>query len=86
MVNQHFPNAAYFPIEIEQLLSLVGKHATIHQEQALKYELVQFLNQRSHEQRGRSPMLEELITKETFQWSEEVLDWQKQLPWLHDLW
>ncbi len=25
-------------------------------------------------------MLEELITKETFQWSEEVLDWQKQLP------
>ncbi|MBS8088556.1 BglG family transcription antiterminator [Streptococcus suis] len=77
LVNQHFPNAAYFPIEIEQLLSLVGKHATIHQEQALKYELVQFLNQRSHEQRGRSPMLEELITKETFQWSEEVLDWQK---------
>lgn len=31
-------------------------------------------------------MLEELITKETFQWSEEVLDWQKAVAWLHDLW
>ncbi|MFX3926894.1 transcription antiterminator, partial [Streptococcus suis] len=31
LVNQHFPNAAYFQIEIEQLLSLVGKNATIHQ-------------------------------------------------------
>lgn len=79
LVNQQFPNAAYFPIEIEQLLSLIGKFATIHQEQALKYELVQFLNQRSYEQRGRSPMLEELITKETFQWSEERLGWREAI-------
>lgn len=79
LVNQQFPNAAYFPIEIEQLLSLIGKFATIHQEQALKYELVQFLNQRSYEQRGRSPMLEELITKETFQWSDEPLGWREAI-------
>ncbi|HFI0150085.1 TPA: transcription antiterminator [Streptococcus suis] len=79
LVNQQFPNAAYFPIEIEQLLSLIGKFATIHKEQALKYELVQFLNQRSYEQRGRSPMLEELITKETFQWSDEPLGWREAI-------
>lgn len=79
LVNQQFPNAAYFPIEIEQLLSLIGKFATIHQEQALKYELVQFLNQRSYEQKGRSPMLEEMITKETFQWSEEDLGWREAI-------
>lgn len=75
LVNRQFPNAAYFPLEIEQLLALIGQHATIHQEQTLKYELVQFLNQRSLEQR-RSPMLEELLTAETFQRSEEELEWQ----------
>ena len=75
MYNSQIPNSAYFQLEIEQLLALIGQHATIHQEQTLKYELVQFLNQRSLEQR-RSPMLEELLTAETFQRSEEELEWQ----------
>ncbi|WP_228065356.1 hypothetical protein, partial [Staphylococcus aureus] len=53
LVSEQFPNAGYFPIEIEQLLSVIGKYATIHREQSLKYELVQFMNQQSYERRRR---------------------------------
>lgn len=79
LVSEQFPNAGYFPIEIEQLLSVIGKYATIHREQSLKYELVQFMNQQSYERRRRSPMLDELITTETFQRSSEKLDWKEAI-------
>ncbi|MER0122728.1 BglG family transcription antiterminator [Streptococcus sp. ZJ100] len=79
LVSEQFPNAGYFPIEIEQLLAVIGKYATIHREQSLKYELVQFMNQQSYERRRRSPMLGELITKETFQRSSESLNWKEAI-------
>ncbi|NQH34476.1 BglG family transcription antiterminator [Streptococcus suis] len=89
LVNNQFNNAGYFPIEIEQLLSVIGKYATVHQEQSLKYELVQFLNKRLSEKRRRSPMLSELITKETFQRSPKSLSWREAItlaaqPLLHN--
>ncbi|MBY5034308.1 BglG family transcription antiterminator [Streptococcus gallolyticus] len=79
LVSQEFANAGYFPIEIEQLMTLIGKYATVHREQALKYELVQFLNEKSYERKERSPMLEELITKETYQYSREKMSWQEAI-------
>ena len=79
MVGQEFANAGYFPIEIEQLITLIGKHATVHREQALKYELVQFLNEKFYERKERSPMLEELITRETYQYRTGKLSWQEAI-------
>lgn len=79
LVSQDFPHAGYVPIEIEQLMSIIGKYTTIHREQALKYELVQFLNERSYERKERSPMLGELITQETYQHSQEELTWKEAI-------
>ncbi|MCS4488499.1 BglG family transcription antiterminator [Streptococcus sciuri] len=79
LVTERFPNASYFPIEIEQLLAVIGKYATIHHEQSLKYELVQFMNQKSYEKRRRSPMLGELLTQETFSCSSDQLSWQEAI-------
>lgn len=79
LVGQEFANAGYFPIEIEQLMTLIGKYATVHREQALKYELVQFLNEKSYERKERSPMLEELITRETYQYRAGKLSWQEAI-------
>lgn len=72
-----FPDAGYFPLEVEELLALIGKHASIRQEQALKYDLAQFMNRKKLQQYERSPMLEELITRETYQHCSEDLSWQE---------
>ena len=79
LVNEQFVNAGYIPIEIEQLLSVINKHATIHHEQALKYELVQFLNEKSYKRKERSPMLDELITKDTYQYSDKKISWKEAI-------
>lgn len=79
LVSEQFTNAGYVPIEIEQLLSIIGKYATIHREQALKYELVQFLNEKSYERKERSPMLGELITKDTYRYSDATVSWKEAI-------
>lgn len=79
LVNEQFGNAGFVPIEIEQLMSLIGKYATIHREQTLKYELAQFLNEKSYERKGRSPMLGELITRDTYQYQKEKMTWQEAI-------
>lgn len=79
LVSEQFAHAGYVPIEIEQLLSMIGKYATIHREQALKYELIQFLNDKSNERKERSPMLGELITAETYQYSTERITWKEAI-------
>lgn len=79
LVSEEFANAGYVPIEIEQLLSIIGKYATIHREQALKYELVQFLNEKSYERKERSPMLGELITKDTYRYSDKEVSWKEAI-------
>ncbi|WP_236683035.1 BglG family transcription antiterminator [Streptococcus sp. X13SY08] len=79
LVNEDFGNAGSVPIEIEQLMSLIGKHATVHKEQTLKYELAQFLNEKSYERKGRSPMLGELITRDTYQYQKDKMTWQEAI-------
>lgn len=79
LVSEQFANAGYVPIEIEQLLSIIGRYATIHKEQALKYELVQFLNEKSYERKERSPMLSELITQDTYRYSDQELSWKEAI-------
>lgn len=79
LVHETFHNVSQIPIEIEQLMSVISKYATIHKEKSLKYELVQFLNELSYERKERSPMLDELITKKTYQYTEEKLTWQEAI-------
>ena len=76
LVHETFGNASQIPIEIEQMMTVISRHATVHKEKALKYELVQFLNEIRYERKEKSPMLDELITKETYQYTEEKLSWQ----------
>lgn len=76
LVHETFSNASQVPIEIEQMIAVIGKYATIHKEKTLKYELAQFLNEITYERKEKIPMLDELITKETYQYTEEKLSWQ----------
>lgn len=79
LVSEQFVNAGYVPIEIERLLSIISRYATVHREPALKYELVQFLNERIPNGRERSPMLAELITVDTYRYTEQKLSWMEAI-------
>ncbi|MBP2623660.1 BglG family transcription antiterminator [Streptococcus oricebi] len=79
LVNEHFPNAGYFPLEIEQLLETIKKYASIHEEQDLKYELVRFMNRQPLERKEKAPMLDELITRKTYAKTDKVLSWQEAI-------
>ncbi|WP_155971801.1 BglG family transcription antiterminator [Streptococcus ruminantium] len=79
LVSEQFVNAGYVPIEIERLLSIISRYATVHREPALKYELVQFLNERIPNGRERSPMLAELITIDTYRYTEQKLSWMEAI-------
>lgn len=79
LVSADFPTLLDLPVEIEDLLEVIGQHATIHHPQQLKYELVQILNRTTDKRKEESPMLDQLITKETYAYSDKQFRWQEAI-------
>ncbi|UXH46265.1 BglG family transcription antiterminator [Rossellomorea vietnamensis] len=64
----------------ELLMDVIKRHATIHEEAALKRELVQLLEQTTPTIKElRKPMLNELLTEQTIQLKDRVTDWEEAI-------
>lgn len=62
------------------LMDVIKRHATVHQEDALKKELVQLLEQTTPTIKElRKPMLNELLTEQTIQLKDRVTDWEEAI-------
>ncbi|MFI8684861.1 BglG family transcription antiterminator [Rossellomorea sp. NPDC077527] len=62
------------------LMDVIKRHATIHEENALKKELVQLLEQTTPTIKElRKPMLNELLTEQTIQLKDRVTSWEEAI-------
>jgi mannitol operon transcriptional antiterminator len=61
----------------DHLIDVIKRHATIHQEDGLKKELVHLLEQNTPRTKElRKPMLNELLTEQTIQLKDQVSSWE----------
>ncbi|MGT2933708.1 BglG family transcription antiterminator [Streptococcus catagoni] len=74
LVGQDFPDIGQ-DLETEQLMSTIGQYATVNQEEELRFALRKLLR---HELKRKDlrPVLDELITEQTYQVSSETLGWK----------
>ncbi|MGM0751656.1 MAG: BglG family transcription antiterminator [Bacillota bacterium] len=64
----------------DHLMDVIKRHATIHQEDALKKELVHILDQNTPRIKEiRKPMLNELLTEQTIQLKDRVSSWEEAI-------
>ncbi|TMU85083.1 BglG family transcription antiterminator [Bacillus sp. BHET2] len=64
----------------DHLMDMIKQHATIHQEDALKRELVHLLEQNTPRIKElRKPMLNELLTEQTIQLKDSVTSWEEAI-------
>ena len=78
MVSKDFPDTGYRDIELNQIISIVRRYSVITQELELKLALKRYLYQDMN-RKEVLPLLEELITKETYQVSSEKLGWKEAI-------
>ncbi|SFL46488.1 BglG family transcription antiterminator [Salibacterium qingdaonense] len=70
------PDAAGFH-NIEGLMNIINHHTEIYDKETLQEKLETFLSsQHSFKKETYKPMLDELLTKETIQFEQEVTDWE----------
>ena len=72
LVSKDFPDTGYRDIELNQIISIVRRYSIITQELELKLALKRYLYQEMN-RKEVLPLLEELITKETYQVSSEKI-------------
>jgi mannitol operon transcriptional antiterminator len=64
----------------DYLMNVIKRHATIHQEDELKNELVHLLEQNTPKTKERrKPMLNELLTEQTIQLKDQVESWEEAI-------
>ncbi|WP_226672310.1 BglG family transcription antiterminator [Rossellomorea aquimaris] len=62
------------------LMDVIKRHATVHEEDAMKKELVQLLEQTTPTIKElRKPMLNELLTEQTIQLKDRVTSWEEAI-------
>lgn len=77
VITKKFPNVVKFPEEVENLYKLIQQNAVIKNEHELKMSLNKYLN--NPDGGEKYPMLSDLITKETFQRTDEKLNWKEAI-------
>lgn len=76
LVEKDFPDICEENLEVERLMAIIKEHATIFQERELRLSLRKQLLQKEIHRKDYRPLLHELITEETYQFTDEKLDWQ----------
>lgn len=76
LVEKDFPDICEENVEVERLLAIIKEHATIFQERELRLSLRKQLLQKEIYRKDYRPLLHELITEETYQFTDVKLDWQ----------
>ncbi|HEK9996504.1 BglG family transcription antiterminator [Streptococcus equi] len=77
LVNRDFPDIGY-RLEVEELLHLISSYAVIHQKEKLRFALQQYLRQ-DVKRKDIRPVLQDLITKKTYQSTSEQLGWREAI-------
>lgn len=81
-IKQRFiANGTVARIEVADILEVVKKYATIHQEAQLRKELKHLLQDEpmKDEWKGGQPVLNQLVTKQEIQIADQVSDWQESI-------
>ena len=79
MVKKEFPRADRYSRDVEELMIIIEKHADINNEKDLKFLISQYLNTEKNYKKVVSPLLKELITKETYQVTDQNLNWKEAI-------
>ncbi|CAM2795050.1 Predicted galactitol operon regulator (Transcriptional antiterminator), BglG family / PTS system,mannitol/fructose-specific IIA component [Streptococcus acidominimus] len=79
MVEKDFPDICEEDFEIEHLMALIKEHATIFQERELRLALRKQLLHTERYRKEYRPLLHELITEETYQFTDLELNWQEAI-------
>lgn len=77
LVNRDFPDIGY-RLEVEELLHLISSYAVIHQKEKLRFALQQYLRQ-GVKRKDIRLVLQDLITKKTYQSTSEQLGWREAI-------
>ncbi|MCR8847984.1 BglG family transcription antiterminator [Rossellomorea sp. SC111] len=79
-MNELFDSKTTEKNRTDLLMDVIKRHATVHQEDALKKELVQLLEQTTPTLKElRKPMLNELLTEQTIQLKDRVTSWEEAI-------
>lgn len=78
-VRRDFPRASRYPIEVQQVMELIKKHATVQKEEALAEGLHQFLRDYTKQGKETAVLLHDLITEKTYQHAGRVSDWRQAI-------
>lgn len=77
-VYQHLFGIQYQALSVKELLQMIGQFANIYDEKGLRQALSQISFYKQIDlQRGRQPVLGELLMKETIQVVDQVSDWEE---------
>lgn len=79
LVNSQFPQSVNLPLKVERLVAIIQKHANIQDQEALTYDLIQFMTKDHDETERRSPLLDELITERTYRHTDQALSWEEAI-------
>ncbi|SFF57691.1 transcriptional antiterminator, BglG family [Halobacillus alkaliphilus] len=79
-VNELFDSKPSEKDPIDHMMEVIERHATIHQKNELKQELVQLLEQNTPGTKEiKKPMLNDLLTKKTIQLKDQVPSWEEAI-------
>ncbi|MGG1631104.1 BglG family transcription antiterminator [Rossellomorea sp. NRS-1567] len=79
-MNEFFDSKPNEKNRTDLLMDVIKRHATVHEEDALKRDLVQLLEQTTPTIKElRKPMLNELLTEQTIQLKDRVTSWEEAI-------
>ncbi|MCP3032512.1 BglG family transcription antiterminator [Halobacillus sp. A1] len=78
-VSAQFPHLNERNISVDQVMNIIRRNTDIKNEKKLISELVELMYFNNTEQRWEKPMLSELLTKETIQFTNRELDWKSAI-------
>lgn len=79
LVEHYFPAIGRQSLEVEALMGVIKQHATVVQEKELRIALRKRLLNNHFKRKEVRPLLQDLITQETYQSSTEKLSWQEAI-------
>ena len=75
LVQKDFPEMSFQDGAVEELLAIVRQYAVVTNESGLGFALKKYLKH-DIKRKENLPLLDELLTKETYQYSQEKMDWK----------
>lgn len=79
LVAKDFPDVTQHTVVLDKLMDTIKQYSTVHQEKTLRAALRVLLLQYKDMRKEVKPLLQELITEQTYQTCSQKLDWQSAI-------